>query len=83
MRIWDQFAGSSCSLELHKLTVGTLVAVAVYPAEQRLTELWPFIGISPARRDHVLGTCCDPIRIFTDNATLRQYVDSAHWRRPK
>jgi len=78
--IWDQFAGGSCSLELYKLTVGTLAVIAIDPDEERLTESRSVMGIEPDSRGYVLGTCGNPIRTFRDEEALREYVDSAHWR---
>lgn len=83
LRVWDQFAGSSCSVELHRLPVGTLVVIALRADEPPLTEMWPIIGIRPGRADYLLGTCGERIRTFADDTELHKYVDSAEWRRAK
>lgn len=77
IRIWDQFVGSSCSMELHRLKIGTLLLVVLDPAEERLTDLWRFVGIAPKREDYVLGTCGEHWRTFGTESELERYVERA------
>ena len=72
--VWDQFVNSSCSLELHKLKVGSFLLIALDPAEQPLTELWQLAGIKPTVTDRLMGTCRQPFRTFNNEAEMRRYA---------
>ena len=74
VRVWDQFVGSSCSLELEALKAGTLLILAIDPAEKRLTELWEIVGIKPDTQDLLWGTCRQPWRAFGSQAELQRFI---------
>ena len=77
VRVWDQFVGSSCSLELHKLKVGSFVLIALNPGEERLTELWELTGLKPDKADLLLPIhCSDPIRAFGSETDILDFVRS-------
>lgn len=81
LRIWDQFAGSSCSLELTALPVGTFAIIALDPKQERLPEWWRLIGIKPEPGDYLFGTCQQHWRMFENEADLRRYV-RGRWKLP-
>ena len=74
VRVWDQFVGGSCSLGLEALKPGTLLILAMDPAEQRLTEVWDTVGIKPDAHDLVWGTCRQPWRTFGNQAELQRFI---------
>lgn len=74
--VWDQSVNSSCSLELHKLKVGSFLLIALDPNEQPLKELWEEAGIKPSVADRLLGTCRQAFRTFNSEAELRRYLKS-------
>jgi hypothetical protein len=82
VNVWDQFVNSSCSLELHRLRVGSVILIAVNPAEQPLRVLWQDAGITPNPNDLLLGTCRQPWRTFDTEAELRRYIKSNVRRGP-
>ena len=75
-RIWDQFVGSSCSLELHKFEEGTLLVLAINPAEERLHEVWETLGFHPADEDYLLENCAQSWRVFNSDAELQRFIKS-------
>ena len=74
--VWDQAVNSSCSLELHKLKVGSFILITLDPDEYPLKELWQEAGIKPDVTDRLMGTCRQPFRTFNSEAALRSYVKS-------
>lgn len=75
VRIWDQYARTSCSLDLQKLKVGTLLLIALHPEAERLNEWWQLLGIDPKPDDYLFGTCAEQWRTFATRSELDRYLE--------
>lgn len=80
IRVWNQAAGTSCSLDMRRFKPLALIVVALDPDEPRSARLSDLARIQPEAADYVLSMCAEPWRHFSKQADLDKYIASADWK---
>ncbi len=80
IRVWDQAAGTSCSLGMARFRPNALIVIALDPDEPQSAQLSELARIKPETDDYVLGACRQPWRLFSTQAELDAYIASHAWK---
>ena len=80
IRVWNEAAGTRCSLAMNDFKPLALIVIALDPDEPRAAHLSELARVQPAADDYVASPCGQPWRLFTKQRDLDKYIASGKWK---
>ena len=74
IRVWDAMVGSSCSLGLDRLPLGSLVAFSLQRNAPKYREFHDVMGLAIEPGDYLLGSCGDYFRRMESEALAHAWA---------